>query len=196
MVWMRDFSRGAAEWRSGTRGAAAVEMALVTLLLLLPILNLVDFGVYAYSRMQVENAAQMGAQWGWSSCNSNTPGKLPATDTTKCSFLTPVSNGIQNTTLGNRVTLVSGYPSEGYYCATTTNGLTLVGTAGTVGSPPTAPNPDTCDAVANHSAPAGTAPGDYIQVGVTYTYSPLFSGLSLASLLTPTITKTVWSRLG
>ena len=187
------------DWAADARGAAAVELALVTLLLLLPILNLVDFGVYAYSRMQVENAAQMGAQWGWSACNINTPNQQPALGATCSSKFEPaVSNGITNTTLGSRVSLVANYPTEGYYCATA-NGLVLVGTAGKTtggsGTAPVKPSPFTCDAVAGHSAPAGTAPGDYIQVAVTYTYSPLFSGISLASVLTPTITKTVWSRI-
>ena len=166
-------------WRTETRGAAAVEMALVVLLLLLPILNLVDFGVYAYSRMQVENAAQMGAQWGWSSCNSNTPGETPALNSSKCpGFENAVSSGITNTTLKSGVTMVANYPTEGYYCSTTSNTLVLVGTAGkTTGGTGTPPSgePATCAGVAGAANPNGV-PGDYIQVSVTYTYSPLFYG--------------------
>ena len=40
-----------------------------------------------------------------------------------------------------------------------------------------------------------TAPGDYVQVTVSYPYEPIFSQASLASLLTTPITKTAWMRL-
>jgi Flp pilus assembly protein TadG len=175
------------------RGAAAVEMALVVVLLTIPLLNITDLGIYAYRRMLVENAAQAGAEEAWSFCNKAT--KLPATDTTKCpGFSTAVTNGVQSTSLTSSVTQAAGSPAEGYYCATTSGALQLVGTAGTVGSPPTQPSPDTCAAVAGASDPTA-APGDYVTVSVTYTFTSPFSGVSVASLLPSPITKTTMTRL-
>ncbi len=37
--------------------------------------------------------------------------------------------------------------------------------------------------------------GDYLPITATYTYSPLFPGGTAASLLSSTITKTVWIRV-
>ena len=83
----------------------------------------------------------------------------------------------QSTSLGTGVTVVSGYPSEIFYC---TSGTTLQ-SAGT--SPP---SPYNCSG-ATPSNPAGT-PGDYIVVQVNYSYAPTFAGLSLASAQTMTPT--------
>ncbi len=173
-------------------GVAAVEFALVASFLSVAMLNVADVTRYAYLRMQVENAAQVGAQAAWSTCN--TVAKLPATDSTKCSGLSSaVTTAIQSTTLGSNVALAGGSPSEGYYCGTTTGALTLVGTAGTVGSPPSG-QPSTCSAV-SQAANTSAAPGDYVEVSVTYTFVPLFGGMSLAALLNPSITKSTWERM-
>jgi hypothetical protein len=61
----------------------------------------------------------------------------------------------------------------------------------------TAPSgvPATCASVVAGST---AAPGDYITITVTYTYHPVFKGLSVLSVLggsTPVITRTAWSRL-
>jgi hypothetical protein len=98
--------------------------------------------------------------------------------------------------LGSNVTLVAGSPTEGYYCTTTTGALQLVGTGpGTVGSPPTKPAPDTCAAVASASD-LTAVPGDYVKINVSYTYAPIFSGVSVAGLLGTSVTQSVWMRLG
>ncbi len=173
------------EWRSATGGAAAVELALVLLLLLLPVLNLVDFAVYAFSRMQVEEAAQMGAQGAWTACNSNNPNRQPATVNCGAQYSSAVTNGIHSTFL---TTHVSGSPSEEYDCATIAGGL-----AQTAVQPPALPPAD-CSGTPNASSPSA-APGDYVKVAVTYTYAPLFQGISIVSLLNTTVTKTAWTRL-
>ena len=49
------------------RGVAAVEFAAVSLLLVLILGNGVDFGVYQYRTMQVQEAAQVAAQTAWKS---------------------------------------------------------------------------------------------------------------------------------
>jgi hypothetical protein len=179
-------------YRRDTRGAAAVELALLLTFLTIPLLNIIDLAFYVYWRMQTENAAQAGAQTAWATCSS--PPQWPATNTNLCPGLSAaVTSAIASTSLGAGVTQAAGSPAEGYYCATTSGALTLVGTAGTVGSPPSGA-PNTCAAVPGASAPSA-GPGDYIQISVSYAYSPLVSGVSVASLLPSPITKTTRARL-
>jgi hypothetical protein len=80
--------------------------------------------------------------------------------------------------------------TEGYYCTSSTGVLTVVGSTGSFGSALTSSAPTSC--------PTGsltTSPGDYISVTVSYTYAPVFSHASVASLLGTTITSTAWLRL-
>ena len=184
-------------FRRETHGAAAVEMALVTALLAYPVLNVADIGMYAYQSMQVANAAQAGARAAWSQCNDSTMWPATANCGSSGANLTAAVSGaagIQSTTLGSKVTLASGYPTEGYYCATTTNALTLApGPAVSAGSTPTKSND--CSGVAN-AALATATPGDYVSVSVTFTYTPLFTGVvTVASLLPSPITSTAWQRM-
>jgi Flp pilus assembly protein TadG len=171
-------------------GAAAAEFAILVPVLTLPLLNIVDLGYYAYQRMQVGNAALAGAEEARSFCN--TAAKLPATSSNCPGFGVDEAIAINSTSLGSHVALVSGYPLEGYYCTLTTGALQLVGTTGTIGNPP-AGAPD-CTGVTGASS-ANAVPGDYIQVQVTYTYTSVFPGMTVAALLPGTITQTSWSRL-
>ncbi len=50
------------------RGVAAVEFGIIASMLSIIFLNSVDLSVYMYQRMQVQNAAQMGAQAAWKAC--------------------------------------------------------------------------------------------------------------------------------
>jgi Flp pilus assembly protein TadG len=152
-------------------GTAAIEFALVALILVPVLLNLVDFSFLIWGQMEVENAAEIGAQAAYNTCS---PGPLPAT--TNCPTLnTVVTAAIHATSLANSVSLASGYPSETYYC---TSGTSLQ----SVGSYSSPPSPFDCSAAGN----AAATPGDYLTVKVTYSYTPLFSGLSLASAQTLT----------
>jgi Flp pilus assembly protein TadG len=182
-----------AAYRRNTRGAAAAEIGLVAAILAIPMVNITDLGMYAYQKMQVENAAAAGAEAAWSTCHTGT---LPATQTGNCSGLSAaVTTAIQSTSLGANVTQATGSPAEGYYCVLTTGLLSKVSTGGgTLGNPPTGA-PATCDSVASHSAVAGTPPADYVSITVTYTYTPVFSGVSVVSLLPSPITKTTMTRL-
>ena len=93
---------------------------------------------------------------------------LPAT--TKCPGLTAaITAAIQSTSLGTAVTLQSGYPQEGYYCANSSGVLQSVGSLSS--------RPADCSAAGNASA----TPGDYIQVRVNYSYAPLFPGITVMS---------------
>jgi Flp pilus assembly protein TadG len=161
--------------RANARGTAAIEFAFAGLMLVLGLLNAVDVGFYAYKRMEVENAAEVGGQAAWKTCNNLTSPMLPATQINASTGLpncpqlnATITTAIQSTTLGTAVSLASGYPAENYYCVNASNALIL---QGPVSSPPA-----TCS--------TGVAPpGDYIQVQVTYPYQPMFSGLSVMSAL-------------
>jgi len=156
------------------KGAAAAEFALVLILLAIPILNVVDVGIYVYQRMELDNAAQMAAQQVRSTCNI--PTLLPAK--TNCTgFSTAVTAGAQSTPLGNAVSVTS---VEGNYCVDSSGALVSVGAA------------KNCSTV---NPTSGDVPGDYIQITASYNYAPFFSAVSLASILTSPITRTAWMRL-
>jgi Flp pilus assembly protein TadG len=167
---------------SDTRGVAAVEFALCASMLALGLLNAVDVGYYGYKRMEVESAAQVGAQVAWKTCNSSS--LLPATQ--NCAGLSSaITTAIQSTSLGTAINLASGSPTEGYYCVNSANKLQLVGSLSS--------KPATCSTAGNPSA----APGDYIQVEVIYNYTSLFPGITVISALgIRSISKMSWMRLG
>jgi Flp pilus assembly protein TadG len=166
--------------RQDTGGVAAVEFALIGTFLCIGMLNVVDVATYAYQQMEVANAAEMGAQAAWQTCDQT---MLPAT--TACAGLTSaVTAAIQSTALGQNVTLVSGSPSEGYYCLNSSNALQRVSDVTS--------KPSDCSATGE----AGVSPSDYVQVQVTYTYAPLFLDITVASLLTTPIVETAFMRLG
>ena len=170
-------------FRQDSRGVAAVEFSIAATLVIVGILNAVDLGLYEYRRMEVENAAQVGAQAAWKACY-DTSAMLPAT--TKCAGLNDaITAAIQSTSLGTAVSLTSGYPTEGYYCVNTSGALQSVGSLSS--------KPADCSDAGDLSA----SPGDYIQVSVSYAYAPLFSNLTVmgASGIS-SISMTSWMRLG
>lgn len=161
------------------RGAAALEIALWLGVLVVPVLNVVDLGFYTFQKMQVEAAAQAGAQAAWEACSSLTA--QPKGTACGAAMTTAMTTAIQSTSLGANVTLASGSPTEGAYCPDATEVLQPVGTYA-----------QSCAAA---GYPAGTA-GDYVQVAVSYNYSPVFSGVSIVALLPTPIVRTAWMRLG
>jgi uncharacterized membrane protein len=170
-------------FRRDERGSAAIEFAAASMLLVVGVLNSVDFGYYMYQRMEVENAAQVGVQAAWKTCYDSSS-MLPATQ--NCGGLNAaVTAAIQSTSLGANVSLSSGYPAEGYYCV---NGSGILQSVGSLSN-----KPADCSAAGN----AATSPGDYLQVGVTYRYAPLFPGFSLMGAWgISSISKTSWMRVG
>ena len=186
-----------------TGGVAGIEFALTGLLLAAGLMNAVDIGYYIFTRMEVENAAEAGAQAAWKNCNpqppppnSTTPlniNTLPAT--INCTALkSAITTAIQSTTLGTNVSLASGYPKEDYRCTDASDVLQPAGSIS--GSPPA-----NCSAVGNASG----LPGDYLQVQVSYPYQPLFNVWfdvmntlvntpSISPPISP-ITMTSWMRL-
>ncbi|MDP1964277.1 MAG: pilus assembly protein [Reyranella sp.] len=165
-------------FRKDGRGVAGVEFAFIAGFLCVAIVNVSDVSVYLYKRMQVENAALVGAMSALKVCD---PSHLPAT--VNCPGLTAsVTAAVQSTSLGNAVSL-SGAISEGYYCVNSSNALQYMS--------------DVFNKPANCSAAGMTAlqPADYIRVAVTFTYSPIFTGISVAGLFTTPITKTAMVRM-
>jgi Flp pilus assembly protein TadG len=162
------------------RGVAAVEFGLFAIFLSLALVNVTDVSIYIYQRMQAENATQVAAQAAWKACD---PSQLPAT--THCSGLTTaVQNALGSTSLGTRVALISGSPSEGYYCVNSSNALQYVSGVSS--------KPADCTAAGMPSL----QPGDYIQIQTTFTYAPLFPGLSVSSTFPTPINRTAIMRLG
>jgi hypothetical protein len=161
-------------------------MALIVLFLSLPLLNITDLSFYAYRRMQVENSAQMGAQQAWTNCNT------AAKFASGCSGLTTsvMNAAIQSTTLGTAVTEAS-LPTEAYYCTTAAGALSQVATYSasqalcSTYTPPSG---------ATWSDPTAKA-GGYVKVSVSYSFTSVYSGVTVVSLLPSPITKTTYTRV-
>jgi Flp pilus assembly protein TadG len=165
---------------ANAKGLVAIEFAITSTMLVYGLLNAVDLGYYIYRRMEVENAAEAGAQAALKSCDQNS---LPATQ--NCSGLTgAITSAIQNTSLGQAVTLASGYPTEGYYCTNSSNVLQYVSSVSS--------KPANCSAAGNASA----SPADYLQVQVTTTYQALFGVSVMGALGWTSISTTSWMRMG
>jgi Flp pilus assembly protein TadG len=165
--------------RKDRSGVAAIEFSFIAGFLSLAVLNVSDTGIYLYKRMEVENAAQMGTMGALKACD---PVHLPAT--VNCPGLNAaVTAAIQSTSLGNAVTLSGGAVSEGYYCVNSSNVLQYMSSVSS--------KPADCTAA---GLPA-LQPADYLQVAVTFSYSPLFQGISVAGLFATPITKTAMVRM-
>jgi Flp pilus assembly protein TadG len=149
---------------SAEEGATAIEFAVLGSLFVVLLLNVVDCSLLIWSQMEVNYAAEVGAQAAFKSCSM---GSIPAT--TYCPTMSgTVTAAVQSTALGNAVSLASGSPAEGFYCTTSNSSLQSVGT---YDAPP---SPYTCSATGDPT----TRPSDYVTVSVNYGFQPLFSGLS------------------
>jgi Flp pilus assembly protein TadG len=179
ILGMRKMPRTLAHFRDERRGVVAIEFAIFAGLLSYAIINVTEISIYIYQRMQVENATEMAAQAAWKNCDIM---NLPAT--TNCSALTnAVQNALHSTSLGTRVALQTGSPSEGYYCLNASNTLEYVSNVSS--------KPANCSAVGMPSL----KPADYIRIDTTFVYKPLFPGMTVADNFGTPITKTAWMRL-
>jgi Flp pilus assembly protein TadG len=163
------------------RGAAAVEFAMMLGAFTVALPSAIDLGVYAYDSMQVRHSAQMGLQAVWAACSS-----LPVTSQCATAGSNAVTTGAQQTSLGANVTVSSSI--ERYSCTNSSGALYTIAT-GTFASP-LGTNSSLCA-----SSDRTTVPGDYLTTTVTYTYSPVFANISVASLLGTSITSTATMRL-
>jgi Flp pilus assembly pilin Flp len=161
-------------------GLAGVEFALIGGILCFLVLNGIDVARYTWIKMQVENAAQAGAQAAWKTCD---PDKLPIS---KCDDLVDkVEFAIRSTSLKTSVSLKDGSPSEGYYCVHNSMTLEPVDTS--------TPLPADCADAGANLLPG--APGIYVQIDVTYSYTPLFPGVTVAKSFVGPIEKSAHMRL-
>lgn len=170
-------------WWTEEAGAAAAEFAMFIVFLVPLLLNLIDLGYYVYVRMQVENAAQSGAQAAWANCS-----KDPASATNCPNLSTAVTSAVQSTNLGTGVTWTNSAnmwsgtpPGVTFYCPNSATNSLVQQNAKT----------PACSSTTS----TGTAPGTYAKISVSYTFTPIFSGATIASLLPATITSTTYQRL-
>jgi Flp pilus assembly protein TadG len=178
----RQLAAAVSALKKDEHGASALEFALFVGILAFGLLNTADISIYVYKRMQLENAAEMAAQAVWKACDPS-KGYLPAT--LSCPNLTSViTEAAQSTALGNHVTIAVGSPQEGFYCLNDANALQLVANA-------TLNPPADCSSTGR----VGQQPGDYIQVTASYSYSPLFPGVTVAGAFSTPIMKTSMMRL-
>jgi Flp pilus assembly protein TadG len=162
-------------------GVATIEFAFVSGVLLVALLNGLEFARWSFQKMETANAVHSATQAVWSACDTN---HLPAK--TNCTGLTTaITNGLKSTSLGTAVTLSATYPTEAYYCVNTSNALQQVAAY-------TAAKPANCTAAGDTTR----VPGDYVTITATYTYTPLFgSPLTFGNLLPTTITSSGFIRL-
>lgn len=162
------------------RAAASIEFAFCITILTFAMLAGVDAADLYVHRLQVESATQMAAQAAWKSCDTT---KLPAT--TNCTgFNAAVTASLQSTSLGTKITLQTGSPTEGYYCVNTAGTLQEVGDV-------SSPAPADCSSVGQ----ASDQPGDYVQIKTQYTHAPIFNVLGFSSLIPTSIQATSLMRL-
>jgi Flp pilus assembly protein TadG len=163
-------------------GAATVEFALSTGVLLTVMLNGVEIARYFYIKMQLQHAVQMAGQAVWKTCD--TAAKVPVT--INCSGRTAaITTALQSTSLGTSVTLSSGFPTEAYYCTATSGGaLTSVGAV-------TSAKPINCSPTGSASA----IPGDYVLIQADYTYAPIFRGITIGSQMPTAMQASVTMRV-
>jgi Flp pilus assembly protein TadG len=177
------FARKIKAMPADRRGVAAIEFGIFAPLLFLALANVVDVTIYLYQRMQAQNATEVAAQAAWKTCDLTV---LPPT--TDCSTLaasvTAVQNALGSTSLGTAVSLVSGSPSVGYYCVNSSNALQYVSAISS--------KPADCTAAGTPSL----QPGYYIQVQTTFTYAPIFPGMSISGTFPTPINSASLMRLG
>jgi len=167
------------------RGSAALEFAFWLGALVFPVLGAADVGFYTYQSMQAHEAAETAAQTAMALCT----GQGPPVDTNCSTLNTELGTAVKSTSLGTQVSLATS--SEGYYCMNKSHVLTRVGTsAGTIStsgygsnSAPSTDGHATCSTFGSSYAGNSNTAGDYVVVNVTYTYKPIFPGMSVITLL-------------
>jgi Flp pilus assembly pilin Flp len=160
------------------RGVAAIEMALVGTLLAGALLNVAEVSRYAYLAMEVNAAAQAGAQAAIVKCN---PTETPVT--INCPEVDDaIETAITGTSLGERITLKAPV-DEAWYCLTPAGDLQEMG--------PPDEKPEDCEEA---GVPAGR-PALYVRLQTTFTYEPMFPGLTIVQSFAETIERSAMMRL-
>jgi Flp pilus assembly protein TadG len=106
-----------------TRGAAAIEFGIMVPLLTLAVVSVIDIGLAVYRKMQVENAAQAGAQYAIARGFDSTGVSSAVTSATNSTAITaspqpvqfcgcPTSSGVSSVSCG---TVCAGGAQAGTY---------------------------------------------------------------------------------
>ena len=169
-----------ARLRADRAGTATIEFGMVVSVMLMVMLNGVEVARFYYSKMEVQNAVQMAGQAVWKLCDSTS--KTP-TSSNCTNRDTKITTALQSTSLGNAVTLASGYPTEGYYCINSTSGV--LQSAGST-------KPADCS---GYGGTAAQQAGYYVTIQAQYTYAPIFSTITVGGSLPTTVTAQTVTRL-
>jgi Flp pilus assembly protein TadG len=151
---LRRFIGGA---KDGTGGVAAVEFALILPPLVLMMIATADFGMGFYRKMQVQDAAQAGAQWAAANGFDSSKIKIAVTSATKSAPGFSVN--------------ASPDPHQDCGCAAST-GVTF--------------NGDTAPSCSSR-CPDGTVAGTYVTVSAQATYTTMLSYHTTTLLYSPGI---------
>jgi Flp pilus assembly protein TadG len=151
----------ALKWAREERGAAAVEFALWLGVIVWPLLNVYDLGLYVFQKIQVDNAGQAAVQQLFNACGQTTASPI-LTNCSSAKVSNGLSYGIQSTSLGTDITVL--YVTE---CV----GGKLQNSGDYTADP----------SIASKNCPSST--GDYVAVTPSFTYHPLFKNVTVTSIL-------------
>jgi len=175
-----DKSRGEAARLDRRRGNAAIETALMAPFLLLLMVGIADFGSATYADMEIQDAAQAGAQYAL----ENGAGGLNATT---------VTNVESAVTSATTLSGVAANPTPTVYCGCASgNTITAAGCpSNTTGSAPSCAVSSSCTGSCSVacSATCGTSPSTYpsglfISVSARGTYNTILPYPGIASSFT------------
>lgn len=168
-----------------SRGAAAAELALILPAIAFIFLNVADLGFYIFTKMQVDLAAQEAVGAARYLCNEDD--ELPAKTNCGGTLFSTMQAAAQSTSLGTSVSIGTTIADvdEAWFCSNGSGDLEKVADLGET-VPPDCSVP----------VPSSTAvPGIYISATASRSFSPIFPGASVASVLPSTITRQAWMRL-
>ena len=160
-------------------GAIAAETALVVGFLVVLIGQVLDFGWFVYCSVQMKMAAQAAAAEAAVVCSEAED--LPALDNCEPTGKTlkeAMEEAANRVSIGGTITIADEDLKEGYYCS---NGDALA----------VVTTPDSCSPYSDTEKP-----GDYVRVTVSYTFTPLFPGLSAISYSADAMKAEGWMRVG
>jgi len=156
-------------WAREEQGSAAVEFAVWMVVIVWPLLNVFDLGLYVFQQMQVDNAGQAAVTQLFNNCGQTTLSPI-LTNCASAKVTNGAASGASSTSLGSNVTVA--YKTE---C--------VAGTLKSGGDPGVT------------ACPSGMSTGDYIGVTVAYTYHPMFANVTVTSILPTAMGKIAWMRM-
>jgi Flp pilus assembly protein TadG len=165
----------------GTAGAVLVEATIIVPMLVVLSIYAMDFGLLFYNKMEVQNAAQAGAQWAMAN-HTYAPYSATPSGTQRS-----IQSAVQNAT---SLTGFTYTPREFCGCSTDSSGnpaVTQLASGACTGT----------TNVVNSTCPSGHGVvGDYVTVTATYAYTSLvptrlIANTPIASTYTNSATSTV-----